>query len=242
MNKLIKGWMIMGLGALLGGNAPAAVLSTDDFTLGDEGWTDRDVGLDMTVAWTGVGPGFGNPAGSMQGSFAFQGVPASESDAFRLNGLGNLWSTYGGYSLDSWTFEFYADDVMPVDLIFRINGSGGTFIRNISAELAGTLDVWDPVTVSLAYSGSWLGGGGTAASFSNTLGSVNWIDIQVARNGAGAQTYYFDNFVLNGTLGGGGGSSAVPEPDTLLMFGMAGLGLLSLRRHLIKSGGLPSPA
>ena len=100
------------------------------------------------------------------------------------------------------------------------------------------MDTWQGVTVSLGYSG---GLGGTAAAFSNTLGSVNWIDIQVARNGAGAQTYYFDNFILNGTLGGGGGeggSSAVPEPNTLLLLSLAGAGLVSIRRHVLKTGRL----
>lgn len=233
MKQMNKGWMVV-VGLLVGPMAQAAVLSTDDFLGGNEGWGDRDSG-EMTVGWTGVGPGFGNPAGSMQGDFALQGVPASESDAFRLNGVGDLWTTYGGYSLDSFTFDFYSADILPGDLIFRINGSGGTFIRNI-ASYATALDTWQGVTVSLGYSG-WLGG--TAAAFSNTLGSVNWIDIQVARNGAGAQTYYFDNFILNGTLGGGGGeggSSAVPEPNTLLLLSLAGAGLVSVRRHVLKTG------
>ena len=232
MNKLNKVlWMAGGL--LAGTMAHAAVLSTDDFLTGNEGWADRDAGVDMTVVWTGVGPGFGNPAGSMQGSFAAQGVPASESDAFRLSGVGDLWGANPGYSLDSFTFDFYSDDILPGDLIFRINGSGGTFIRNI-ASYATSLDTWQGVTVSLGYSG-WLGG--TAAAFSNTLGSVNWIDIQVSRNGTGVQTYYFDNFILNGTLGGGGGggSSAVPEPNTLLLLSLAAAGLFSIRRRLISS-------
>lgn len=231
MNKLSKhGMMVVGL--LVGTVAQAAVLSTDDFALGNEGWADRDAGVDMTVSWTGLG-GFGNPTESMQGTFAAQGVPASESDAFRLSGVGDLWGANPGYSLDSFTFDFYSDHILPGDLIFRINGSGGTFIRNI-ASYATSLDTWQGVTVSLGYSG-WLGG--TAAAFSNTLGSVNWIDIQVARNGADAQTYYFDNFILNGTLGGGGGgeSSAVPEPNTLLLLSLAGAGLVSVRRHVLKS-------
>ena len=232
MNKLNKVlWMAGGL--LAGTMAHAAVLSTDDFLAGNEGWADRDAGVDMTVGWTGVGPGFGNPAGSMQGTFAAQGVPASESDAFRLSGVGDLWGANSGYSLDSFTFDFYSDDILPGDLIFRINGSGGTFIRNI-ASYATSLDTWQGVTVSLGYSG-WLGG--TAAAFSNTLGSVNWIDIQVARSGTGSQTYYFDNFILNGTLGGGGGggSSAVPEPNTLLLLSLAGAGLVSIRRHVLRT-------
>lgn len=214
------------------GTVRGAVLFSDNFDSGNEGWGDRDSG-EMAVNWTG---GFGNGAGSMQGVFAAQGVPSPETDAFRLSGLGNLWSTYGGYSLDTFTFQFYADDVLPVDLVFRVNGSGGTFIRNIAAY-ATSVDFWNPVTVSLGYSG-WLGG--TATAFSNTLGSVNWVDIQVSRNGAGSQTYYFDNFTLNGTLGGGGGGgggggSAVPEPNTLLTLSMAGLGLFAIRRRLLRT-------
>lgn len=233
MNKQLKTWMVAAsVGALIGGMAAqAAVLFSDTFDSGNEGWGDRDSG-EMAVNWTG---GFGNGAGSMQGDFAAQGVPSPESDAFRLTGLGNLWTTYSGYSMDSFTFQFYAADVLPVDLIFRINGSGGTFIRSFSGYVTAT-DFWSPVTVSLGYSG-WLGG--TAAAFSNTLGSVNWVDIQVARNGASAQTYYFDNFALNGTLGGGGGGggggSAVPEPNTLLTLSMAGLGLFAVRRRLMSS-------
>jgi hypothetical protein len=131
MNKLSKhGMMVVGL--LVGTVAQAAVLSTDDFALGNEGWADRDAGVDMTVSWTGLG-GFGNPTESMQGTFAAQGVPASESDAFRLSGVGDLWGANPGYSLDSFTFDFYSDHILPGDLIFRINGSGGTFIRNIAS-------------------------------------------------------------------------------------------------------------
>jgi hypothetical protein len=73
MNKLSKNLMMVSLGALLGGTAQGAVLSTDDFLAGNEGWADRDAGVDMTVGWTGVGPGFGNPPGSMQGTFACAG-------------------------------------------------------------------------------------------------------------------------------------------------------------------------
>jgi len=216
--------------ALLPLSSLSAILFSDDFTASNEGWGDRDAG-EMSVSWTGAG-GFGNPAasGSMQGTFAVQGAYTPETDAFRLAGLGDLWGTYAGYSLDSFTFDFYSDDVLPLDLIFRISDGINTFSKLLSS--AGSLDAWAPITVSLNHASGWLGGGATA--FSNALGAVTFVDIQVSRNGASAQDFFFDNFALNGTLGGGGGPSAIPEPGTGLLV-LGGMMLLAYGRSRIYS-------
>jgi hypothetical protein len=75
------GLLLICAALLTGGPATAAVLALEDFSV-DPGWMDRDPG-EMTVTHNA---GIGNPAGSLQGTFAAQGAPLPEVDAFRIDG------------------------------------------------------------------------------------------------------------------------------------------------------------
>ena len=212
--------MAAGLASLLVGaclSAQGAVFVLEEFG-SDPSWVDRDVGVDMVLAWNS---GFGNPAGSMQGSFAAQGTPFAETDAMRINSTssggqfsGNLLGTYGGlgFDLDTGYFEFrfYSDTVIPSDLRFRINGNGSTFSRSVLSQ-APSVGGWQTITVDLSW-GGWLGG--TEAQYQNVFSAVNFIDIQITRSGTGAQNFYVDNFGLGWGELVNPGDSAVPEAAT----------------------------
>ena len=192
-------------------SAPAVILITHDFDTSDHGWGDRDAG-EMDVNWNGT---------AMQGDFD-QDIFTPETDAFLLtSGLGDL--TQGGvYDLTSWTFNFFADTIAPSDLIFRFGDGVTTFFRAASIGFN---------SLSLASVAGWFGGDQT--TFDSALTATTFVEIQVTRNGFDAQTYRLDDFILNGELdgqGGGGGPSAVPEPNTINLFLLIVLIMMALRR------------
>ena len=228
------GWAILLL-AVLPGLTRGAFLTTESFSGNDGSWVDRDGG-EMTVGYTGTA---GNPSGSLQGSFDLQDSPSPETDAFRADAFssggafaGDYWTDVPGFS--TWTFSFYADDVLPSDVIVRFGDGVSTFSYNVSAQVT-ALDTWTTVVVPLSY-GSWLGGSATA--FSNALGGVQFVDVQVSRSGTGAQDYFLDNFALNGPS-----STSVPEPATAGLL-LAAVGVLRLARGMKRreAGPRGSPA
>ena len=189
------------------GAAGAAVLGTETFG-SLSGWQDRDAG-EMAVSFNA---GFGNSAGSLQGSFLAQEEASPDTDALRATAAsssggftGDYWTDVPGFA--SWSFSFYADDVLPSDLLIRFSDGVNTFVRSTLSQVVAQ-DAWHTVTVPLTYAG-WLGG--SASAFSNALSNVTYIDVQLTRNGTAAQDYFVDNFALNG---GSGGGASVPEPST----------------------------
>ncbi len=207
----------------------AAVMVQEDFQA-DPGWQSRDG--EMTVVWNS---GVGNLAGSMQGSFSDQIVPFPEIDAFRIDysvsggpWVGDFYTLYP--SNTQLTFDFMASDILPASLVIQISDGFTTFIRNLLPQ-AGSLGGFNSITVPLAYDASWLGG--SALQFSNVLGSVNFIDLQLARNTSVAQNYFVDNFAINNdTLPTPPGPAAVPEASTLQFAAVAAVILFLLRRSM----------
>lgn len=218
------------LALLLGASVPAraVVLSSETFDSGSNGWVDRDP-LEMTVNYSS---GFGNSAGSLHGAFGSQGSPSFESDAFRATTAssggafsGNLYVSYTNVS--NLAFNFLAEDILPSTFIVRIGNGVNTFIYNVNPQLY-ALATWTTVNVSLAYSAGWLGG--SAALFSNVFNNVTFMDVQVGRNGTGAQDYYLDNFtLLGGTLEN---LVLVPEPGSMGLFLVGMAALLRMRRRI----------
>jgi len=202
----------------------AANFFTETFTGTAGGWLTRDG--EMTVSQNA---GMGTPAadGALQGTFALQDPFSPQTDAFIAGGLGNTANFTGNYwndvpNFSSWSFNFYADDVLPTDVIVRFGNGVNTFFRGVTIN---ALDTWTPVTVSLSYAG-WFGG--SAGLFSNVLSNVTFVEVQVSRNGAGVQDYFIDNFALNQANNGGGGS-AVPEPEQGLLI-LGAMVLFAFRR------------
>jgi hypothetical protein len=239
------------LGALLlwasaGLSSPAAVFVVENFNA-DPTWVDRDSG-EMTVAWNS---GFGYlGSGSMEGGFAFQGVPSPETDAMRIDSgasggdySGNFYTKYAGFDLDDsiFNFMFYSDTVLPSDLRFRIGNGSSTFSRSLTAQ-ATSVGGWQSISVDLSYAG-WLGG--TGAQYSNLFSGVTFIDIQIARSGEDAHSFFVDDFTLTYDLDDGGGGDpldAVPEAATT-QFLLLGLAFMSktLRRQARRLMGVSSP-
>jgi hypothetical protein len=227
--NVMKGLITAALCAVTGA-AHAIVLSTNEFNTTAENWGDRDGG-EMTVGWTGSQ---GNPAGSMQGDFA-NGIFTPETDAFRLTTIpfGGDLTDGGTYDLVSFSFQFYADTVLPSDLILRFGNGSATFFRGFTLN---SIDAWQTFTAPLTSVAGWFGG--SQATFDTVLADTTFIELQVSRNSSVAQTYFFDNFQLNGELsgggggGGGGGPSAVPEPNTLSLLGFAAMIAAAMRRSV----------
>ena len=204
------------------GSARAAVIAQETFDAtplpGD--WTSRDG--EMAVSWNNAE---GNPAGSIQGTFAEQDEPSFESDAFRVDGapwVGNYNTLYPGFT--QFQFDFMAEDLLPSTFIFRISDGTTTFIRNLLPQVTSAGSWLSGLTISLAYDGSWVGG--TAGDFANVLANVSFFDLQIGRSGTGEQDYYVDNFYLmDDPLPIN--TSAIPEANS---FGLILLGSLFLRR------------
>lgn len=215
--------MLLVAACLAGGVARGAVLYTENFDTSDGGWINRPVGSDWSA---GYNAGFGNPGGSMEGSFAGLIVPSPEVGAWRADGAGATTGLMGDYltgGFTAWRFQFYAADVLPSDLTFRFSDGANTFSRLIGSSVS-MVDQWFTIEVPLTY-GGWFGG--SSVDFSNALSNVTFIDVQVTRNGSGSQFYYMDNFQTTQDVLG----ATVPEPATGLFWFGAVL-LYGLRRHM----------
>lgn len=220
MHALRPGFRMPVLLALLLHLAAAhgSVIVVEDFQ-SDPNWFSRDG--ELTVAWNS---GVGNLAGSLQGTFGFQNVPSPEIDAFRVDytasggpWVGDFYTLYPSNTL--LTFDFMAADVLPSSFVIQISDGFTTFIRNLLPQ-AGSVGSFNNVSIPLAYDASWLGG--TASQFSNVLGSVSFIDLQLVRNSTASQSYFVDNFAINNDdVQNPPISSAVPEASTLQFAGVA---------------------
>lgn len=204
---LLTGWMTQ---------APAAVVYTEPFTSSANGWIDRDIG-EMAVSYDG-----GNKW--MQGTFASQGFPVGQTDAFIINSGLNFIGDYGALGITQIRFDLYAEDVLPSDLFFRMVDGGNVFSHQFSLLPMG-VDNWTTFTVSLAWWYGWNGPG--EAAFNSTLGSVDQIEIQLTRSGTGVQRYYLDNIETLDTMLDL--PIAIPEPGGLFWVGV--ILILTLRRR-----------
>jgi len=202
----------------------AAVLVTENFAADPgAGWASRDG--EMTVGW--------DAGGWMAGTFAAQVAPLFQSDAIRITDatwVGNYTALYAGFT--QFSFDFRAEDVLPSTFILRISDGGTTFIRNLLPEVT-SAGVWlTDITVDLQHDANWLGG--TGAQFSNVLQNVSFVDFQIGRNGIAEQSFWLDNLsLLDDPLGGGGGpSSAIPEPMSVSFMAIGAAVLYAVRRRI----------
>ncbi|HMP75125.1 MAG TPA: PEP-CTERM sorting domain-containing protein [Kiritimatiellia bacterium] len=219
-------WLFALFGLAWGAALQAAVFYVETFDMDDAGWLDRDAGamLASHAPGTGLGPG------SLGGTFAEQDVPVPELDAFRIVPASSGGAFTGDYydgapGFLAWEFSFYAEHVLPSLLMVSFDAGGTLFNRLVTAQVGG-VGQWYTISVPLIYDADWLGG--TALAFADGLADVGYIDIQISRSGIGGQSYYIDNFELMGA--GNNGASAIPEPNTIALLGLAGALLWRVRR------------
>lgn len=215
-------------------SAYAAVVYTEAWDASDAGWTSSD--SLMAVSQAG---GVGNPAGSLLGAFAEQGVPSPETDAFYADSSASSGSYTGDYWADlgnfyGWTFNFYAEHILPSAFYMRFSDGVNTYQANLLGQLGG-VGSWSTVsTPALSYGvGGWLGPGGLAG-LSNALANVQWVEVRFDRNTEIGQNYYLDNFENEGEDPPPPPDGAVPEPGTgvLMLVAMVGCGLIRGAKRL----------
>lgn len=202
--------------------AQAAILVTEDFEAGANGWTDRDLG-EMAVTHQPDAVTLGN--GAMQGVFASQMFAFPQTDAFVINTGTDFLGDFTG--LTGITLDLYAQNVLPSDATLRLISGSDTFFYTLNLAVM-SVGGWTPYAIPLAYAAGWQGG---EAAFNAALLSVDQVEVQLTRNGQGAQTFFLDNigtseddFGFSG--GGGGGPSAVPEPSSVTLMFLVGVAVL----------------
>ena len=212
---------------LISTSIQGAVMIVEDYSGGANGWGDRDAGVGMSVSHDG---------GSfwMVGSFASQGFPIPETDAFAINTgsdfLGNYLTGTPNHPLTQIKFDLFADDVLPSDLFIRL--VNGTDVFSYQFSLASmNINTWTPFSINLDWTAGWSGPSQPAFNTALGAGGVDQVEIQLSRNGTGLQTYFLDNVSITNTpLNGGGGNQAVPEPNQFLLLVLGGVLVYSLRR------------
>ena len=198
------------------GSVPGAVLYLEEFNVNAAGWGDRDSG-EMAVTYDATND-------RMVGSFAASFLPMS--DAFRITS-GNFMGDYVTPGLTQISFNLVAANVLPSDLFIRIFSGSDLFTYQFNP-----VNLSDTYVVNLDWNAGW--NGLNEAAFNAAITSVTALEIQIGRNGSGAQSYYLDNVqTLDTDLGGGGGGSAVPEPNMVSMFVLAVAVFSGLRRYTV---------
>ena len=207
----------------IGFGAEAAVLTSDNFDTTAEGWTGAG---NMTVSYAG---GEGDPAGSLQGSFAGQGfffLPQTGSFRMDVGGSDFLGAYPGAETITGFTFDFMADSVLPLDVNLRLLSGLDAYYYTLDISSLGS-GTWTPFTVFLGASG-WQGNAGV-------LANVTAVEVQVARGSSAAQLFFLDNFATTAQSYEAG--SAVPEPSTGLLVIYLGTLLYGTRKRLFSASG-----
>lgn len=196
---------------------------TETWDSNDADWDSRDG--EMTVGHDS----FGNPGGALKGIFDAQFFPFPQTDAFTAQevaidgdtGDDPFTGDYGAIGYwNGWTFDFYAEDVLPSDLVFRFTDGVNTFFKSFASQVT-TIGVWHTVRIYPGYNSGWIGG--SAFDFEQALTDVEQVDIQITRSGLEEQSFYLDNLNYSG--------NQVPEPNTA-MFLVFGCAILTLRKKL----------
>ena len=219
-------------------SARGGFIFTETWDATDAGWTSGGGGFS----------GFGFSLGAMGGTFGAQDIPSPGSDAFHADSTasggaftGNYWTDLGNFY--GWSFQFYAEDILPSSLYMRFGDGVNTYQANLLSQVGGEGNWYTLSTPGLTFGlGGWLGGGGLSG-LSNALASVEWLELRLDRNQGDEQTYFVDNFTHLSSSGGddpgvgddpppGDGGGNAPEPGTLSMgLALAGLSLSAWGRR-----------
>ena len=174
----------------------AASLATETFTDTNGGWQ----GLtNSPMVLTNLTSG-GNPGGYLRGSFSAIGIPTPDAGAFVVTGRlasANFIGDYMGVEAHLLGFDFRANEVVPGVNGLRINIFSGTkfMVRRLNAIVTAT-GVWYRIRLPLLAPelGGWEE---NDLPFSSIMTNVTRLEIEITRNGTGAQTYLLDNFFLD---------------------------------------------
>lgn len=193
--------------------ASASFILQEGFDSSTSGWVSYPAGnfVLFTNSLT-----FGNPAGSLFGDFAEQGIPVPRLDAFRadLNASGGQYvrDYTADPNFEGWTFSLYTTNNLPTTITFGFDaGANGFFSYPLTAQFNQS-QTWVQLLVPSTYSPSWTGG--DAAAFATALTTVQAIEIQISDANMEGQRYYLDGMAV-----------VVPEPGSaiLMAIGLAGL-------------------
>jgi hypothetical protein len=137
----------------------------------------------------------GHPGGCLEGSFEAGLLP--DADAFRADALSSGGAFAGNYrsrlaAIAGWAVDVRALDVLPSAATIRFGSEGTNFFRSILPQLP-SAGPWHRVFVPLDSTNGW---SGPLAAFSNALLDVEFVEVQVVRDGSGPQRYALDNFEL----------------------------------------------
>lgn len=224
MNKFMTGLLCATLVAT--GAVRAAIVTLEEFNSDPGGnVTNVDtVNNYLTESW--------NAGGYMSGTFAAQtGGATPEEDGFSIT-LTNFTGNYTSAGITQIAFDFFGVSLAPSYLFLNIVDGANIFSYQFT-DLTGITGGFTTFTADLVYSAGWTGAG--SGAFTTALGSVDSIEVFFGRNGdLSSQEYRLDDLqTLNTPLGGGGGPSAVPEPNTLSFIAMIAAGGLAWRRRLM---------
>lgn len=209
-------------------NAQAAQVIVESFGTA-AGWTDgdEDGGSGMAVSHSA---GTGNPAGSLQGTFAEQVWEFPETDSFMIDSGTDFLGNYTAAGITGFQFDLRGS-VVPSDLALRIWSDTSTFfyVLNLAGMTANNWNSTFSVPLQYNYGTGWQSDG--EAAFQLALADITRVEVQLTRNGAEEQTFYLDNFsTLNTPFEE---PSAVPEPSSGLMVIYLGALLFGVRRRVM---------
>lgn len=216
-------WWMVAICALAG-LARGAVLSVEEFTLDDAGWTGGSAG---TVVHN---PGGGNTGGAIEMTLDPDGMPL---DAYFTADVSASDGAFAGDYLTAGAgtiyFDFYAVNVAPSALFLLLSDDVNTFMYGLVIPASGD---WTTCGVQLSYTAGWDGMG--AAAFATALQNVTSISFGIFTSGDDPQTYRLDNIELSADSFALPSSSAIPEPSTITL--LSGVLILALSRRFFQGG------